>query len=79
MRSTSNSGVQGFNALRIIAVLLLMICGGLSVQGQTVFGRISGAVKDPNGGGRLTCLRALTQLRLSARALRRLSKPASPW
>ncbi len=51
MRSTSNSGVQGFNALRIIAVLLLMICGGLSVQGQTVFGRISGAVKDPNGGG----------------------------
>ncbi len=51
MRSTSNSGVQGFNALRIIAVLLLMICGGLSVQGQTVFGRISGTVKDPNGGG----------------------------
>src|SRR5713226_3485960 len=50
MRSTSNSGVRGFNALRIIAVLLSMICGGLSVQGQTVFGRISGTVKDANGG-----------------------------
>src|SRR5260370_23204680 len=50
MRSTSNSGVQGLNALRIIAVLLLMICDGLSVQGQTVFGRISGTVKDANGG-----------------------------
>ncbi len=50
MRSTSNSGVQGLNALRTIAVLLLMICGGLSVQGQTVFGRISGTVKDANGG-----------------------------
>ncbi len=28
-----------------------MICGGLTVQGQTVFGRISGTVKDSNGGG----------------------------
>jgi hypothetical protein len=49
MRSTTNSGVQGFNALRIIAVFLLMICGGLSVQGQTVSGRISGTVTDTNG------------------------------
>ena len=36
-------------APRIIAVLVLMICGGLSVQGQTNFGRISGTVKDSNG------------------------------
>src|SRR5712692_10029 len=48
MRSTTNS-IQGLTAPRIIAVLLLMICGGLSVQGQTIFGRISGTVKDSNG------------------------------
>ncbi len=51
MRSTTNSGMQGLTAPRIIAVLLLMICGGLSVQGQTNFGRISGSVKDANGAG----------------------------
>src|SRR5258707_14449794 len=50
MRSTTNLGIQGLTAARIIAVLLLMICGGLSVQGQTIFGRISGTVKDSNGG-----------------------------
>src|SRR5947209_20408071 len=49
MRSKANSGVQGLTAPRIIAVLVLMICGGLSVQGQTIFGRISGTVKDSNG------------------------------
>src|SRR5437870_8706926 len=49
MRSKTNSGVQGLTAPRIIAVLVLMICGGLSVQGQTIFGRISGTVKDSNG------------------------------
>jgi hypothetical protein len=48
MRSTTNS-IQGLTAPRIIAVLLLMICGGLSVQGQTIFGRMSGTVKDSNG------------------------------
>jgi len=36
-------------APRIIAVLVLMICGGLSVQGQTIFGRISGTVQDKSG------------------------------
>src|SRR6266446_3529749 len=49
MRSKTNSGVHGLTAPRIIAVLVLMICGGLSVQGQTNFGRISGTVKDSNG------------------------------
>src|SRR2546430_15078972 len=49
MRSKANSGVQGLTAPRIIAVLVLMICGGLSVQGQTIFGRISGTVQNKAG------------------------------
>src|SRR5437660_9008145 len=49
MRSTTNSGVHGLTAARIIAVLVLMICGSLSVQGQTIFGRISGTVQDKSG------------------------------
>src|SRR2546421_2710785 len=49
MRSTTKSGVQGLTAPRIIAVLVLMICGALSVQGQTIFGRISGTVQDKSG------------------------------
>ncbi len=49
MRSKTNSGVQGLIAPRIIAVLVLMICGALSLQGQTIFGRISGTVKDKTG------------------------------
>src|SRR5437879_13666451 len=49
MRSKTSSGVQGLMAPRIIAVLLLMICGSLSVQGQTIFGRISGTVQDKSG------------------------------
>ena len=49
IRSKTSSGVQGLIAPRIIVVLVLMICGGLSVQGQTIFGRISGTVQDKSG------------------------------
>src|SRR5437773_8914055 len=49
MLSTKNSGSSGLTATMAIAVLLLMVCGSLSIYGQTVFGRISGTVKDSNG------------------------------
>ena len=49
MPSTNKSGLNGSAVARIIAVLVLMICGGLSVQGQTIFGRISGTVQDKSG------------------------------
>src|SRR5439155_8471550 len=49
MRSKAKSGVQGLMAPRIIAVLVLMICGALSVQGQTIFSRISGTVQGKSG------------------------------
>src|SRR2546426_12748187 len=49
MRSTNKSGLNGSTVTRISAVLLLMICGGLSVQGQTIFGRISGTGQDKSG------------------------------
>ena len=49
MRSTNKSGLNGSIVTRISAVLLLMICGSLSVQGQTIFGRISGTVQDKSG------------------------------
>src|SRR5947199_6132392 len=49
MLSTKNSGSSGLTATMAIAVLLLMVCGSLSIYGQTVSGRISGTVKDSNG------------------------------
>src|SRR2546425_2366873 len=49
MPSTNKSGLNGSAVARIIAVLVLMVCGGLSVQGQTIFGRISGTVQDKSG------------------------------
>src|SRR5437016_11567840 len=54
MLSESNSQ-EHFVARRICALLGLMIClmvySGVSVQGQTIFGRISGAVRDKQGAG----------------------------
>ncbi|MDQ2922092.1 MAG: carboxypeptidase-like regulatory domain-containing protein, partial [Acidobacteriota bacterium] len=49
MRSTSKWWSNNFSVARICAVLLLMICGSLSIQGQTIFGRISGTVQDKTG------------------------------
>ncbi len=41
----------GANRIRVLLVLMiwLIACGSLSVQGQTIFGRISGAVRDKQG------------------------------
>ncbi len=50
MQSLNNSASQNFSVARIAALLLLMVCGSLTIQGQTNFGRISGTVKDTNGG-----------------------------
>src|SRR5712691_9103281 len=49
MQSLNNSASQNFSVTRIAALLLLMVCGSLTIQGQTNFGRISGTVKDSNG------------------------------
>src|SRR5216684_257880 len=49
MQSVNNSSSQNFSVTRIAALLLLMVCGSLTIQGQTNFGRISGTVKDSNG------------------------------
>ncbi len=49
MQSLYNSASQNFSVTRIAALLLLMVCGSLTIQGQTNFGRISGSVKDSNG------------------------------
>ena len=37
-------------SLQICSVLLLMLFAVVGVSGQTIFGRISGTVKDANGG-----------------------------
>ena len=44
-----NSASQNSSIIRIAVLLLLMVCGSLTIQGQTNFGRISGSVKDSNG------------------------------
>ena len=49
MRSTHNSGRYPLTVTSIGAVLLLIICAAVSTPGQTIFGRISGTVKDSNG------------------------------
>jgi Carboxypeptidase regulatory-like domain len=49
MQSPNNSASQNFSIVRIAVLLLLMVCGSLTIQGQTNFGRISGSVKDSNG------------------------------
>jgi hypothetical protein len=50
MQSVTKSASKNFSATRIAAVLILMAFVSLSIQGQTNFGRISGTVKDSNGG-----------------------------
>jgi len=50
MQSLNNSASQNFSVSRIAILLVLLVCGGLAIQGQTIFGRISGSVKDSNGG-----------------------------
>ncbi|HXI74790.1 MAG TPA: carboxypeptidase-like regulatory domain-containing protein, partial [Pyrinomonadaceae bacterium] len=50
MQRLKNSSSQNFSVTSIVALLLLMVLGSLSVQGQTISGRISGTVKDNNGG-----------------------------
>src|SRR5713226_8911221 len=49
MQSLNNSASKTFRVTRIAALLVLIACGGLTIHGQTVFGRISGTVKDSNG------------------------------
>src|SRR5260370_39135344 len=49
MRSRHNSRQHPFTVTSIGAVLMLIICAGLTAQGQTVFGRISGTVLDKQG------------------------------
>lgn len=44
-----NLASQNSPIIRIAVLLLLMVCGSLTIQGQTNFGRISGSVKDSNG------------------------------
>jgi hypothetical protein len=50
MQSLNNSGSQNFSLARIATLLVLIACGSLMIQGQTNFGRVSGSVKDSNGG-----------------------------
>ena len=50
MQILNNSVSQKLSVSRIAALLLLMVCGSLAIHGQTIFGRISGTVKDSNGG-----------------------------
>jgi hypothetical protein len=49
MRSACKSWSKQGPVVRTCAVLLVLIWGGLSIQGQTIFGRISGTVRDNQG------------------------------
>jgi hypothetical protein len=49
MRSANKSWSKRFFVTRICGLLLLMIYGGFSIQGQTISGRISGTVRDSQG------------------------------
>src|SRR5881394_1363570 len=49
MQILNNSASQKVSVTRIAALLLLMVCGSVAIHGQTIFGRISGTVKDSNG------------------------------
>ena len=50
MRSTKNSSRRLSTVKGIVAVLSLIACTGIGIQAQTIFGRISGTIKDGNGG-----------------------------
>src|SRR5437588_213051 len=49
MRSTKNTGRHPFSISIVGAILLMVVCAAISSSGQTIFGRISGTVKDTNG------------------------------
>jgi len=49
MQRTNSSGRSGLTMTRVSALVLLLISGALSAHGQTIFGRISGTVKDSAG------------------------------
>ena len=49
MQKANSSGRMGLKMMRVNALVFLLISGALSVQGQTIFGRISGTVKDSAG------------------------------
>ncbi len=49
MRNPRNPRTISSRYFQICALLLLAICGSYSVSAQTVFGRISGTVKDASG------------------------------
>jgi Carboxypeptidase regulatory-like domain len=50
MRNPRNPRTISSCYFQICTLLLVAICGGYSVNAQTVFGRISGTVKDASGG-----------------------------
>src|SRR3989440_10048221 len=49
MRSTQNKGRRRSTFTIVGLMLLIMLGAAISSSGQTVFGRISGTVKDSNG------------------------------
>lgn len=49
MQSLNNSASPDFSVSRIAVLVLLVVCVSFTIQGQTIFGRISGAVTDSNG------------------------------
>src|SRR5437762_1660953 len=49
MRNTSQSSSQRSAGVIIFAMVLFMVCVSLSVQGQTIVGRIGGTVTDKAG------------------------------
>ena len=50
MRSTMKSRQRSSVMISVGAIILVMVCAAISSSGQTIFGRISGTVRDPNGG-----------------------------
>src|SRR2546421_188583 len=49
MRRSDKSSSNHSPVARLCSVILLIICAGLSIHGQTIFGRISGTVRDKAG------------------------------
>src|SRR5207237_10376607 len=48
MRSIQNTA-RHRSTVAMVGVILLILCAAISSSGQTIFGRISGTVKDSNG------------------------------
>jgi hypothetical protein len=49
MKTTSQSALRASVVAKLSALLLLLLCAGISLQGQTISGRIGGTVKDKTG------------------------------